>query len=275
MNKNRFMSDQEYANSFNKFFGIRKLIAKTLIPYTENFELNILDILAGHGFYSKEIVKTIPESRVIAIGLANDKQSYKDYLKTNMKKRHASLFNKITYKVMDVTNLEFPNETFDMVVNFLGLEDVNMTKGIEGVRKALEESVRVLKPKGIIQITICQEGNDDDQKLAKEITKAIGHQAIFYEQDFYVKELEKDNIEIIEKKRFYTKRKMTAFQAKDELLFACSDTPQIFKNYNVKTIPFEILWEKYKKSLSEVGMAYYSELLTIIGRKSKIIQNNE
>jgi ubiquinone/menaquinone biosynthesis C-methylase UbiE len=272
MAKNRFMSDKEYANSF---FGIRRLMAKTLIPYSQKSRLNILDILAGHGFYSKEIAKFIKRSNVTAIGLQNDKESYENYLMTRKNKNQISLLNKITYKVMDVTNLEFPDETFDMVVNFLGLEDVNMTRGIKGVKDALRESVRVLKTNGIIQITLCQEGNDKDQELAKEITKAIGHRAIFYEPEFYTKVLERHNIEIFEKKWFYTKRKMTALQAKDELLFACDETPKIFKKYDVKTIPFEKLWERYERRLLAVGMAYYSELLTIIGRKSNFIENKE
>jgi hypothetical protein len=60
---------------------------------------------------------------------------------------------------------------------------------------------------------------------------------------------------------------MTTEQAKEELLFACNETPKIFKVYHVKTISFETLWEMYKEKIEKYGMAYYSKLITIIGRK--------
>ena len=261
------MSDKEYVNSFTHFFDLRKKVAKTLIPYRKKYPTEILDILAGHGFYSKEVAKNVKKSHITAIGLQNDLESYDRFVHSFKNRKQQKCFKKISYKVMNVADLEFSDNKFDMVVNFLGLEDVNMTIGIGGVKMALKESVRVLKPNSIIQITLCQEGNDPDQKLAKEITEIIGHQAIFHEKEFYIKELKRNDVEIIDQKRFYTKRKMTAEQAKEELLFACNESPNIFREYNVKTIPFEMLWQNYKEKLEKNGMAYYSELLTIIGRR--------
>jgi ubiquinone/menaquinone biosynthesis C-methylase UbiE len=265
--KNKFMSKEEYANSFTRFFGLRGKIAKSLIPFGLSSGMNILDILAGHGFFSYEIAKIIKDGKITAIGLQNDLDSYNSFSKT-LKKGKQKPLELINYQLMDVIKLEFPDNTFDFVTNFLGLEDVNMTRGSDGVKQALRECARVLKPSGILQITLCLEGDESDQIIAKEVTELIGHQAIFYPKEFYIEEFEKNNIEIIDEKWFYSKRKMTTEQAKEELAFACNETPKYFKEYNIKTISFEELWKKYGEKIKKHGMAYYSQLLVLTGRKN-------
>lgn len=267
MPKNKFMSKEEYDNSFTRFFDLRGKIAKSLVSYGLKSGLNILDILAGHGFFSYEIAEVIKEGKITAIGLQNDLDSFHSFSKQLKKEKQKKLLGLIDYKLMDVTNLEFPDNTFDFVTNFLGLEDVNMTRGSEGVKQALRECARVLKPSGILQITLCLEGDEPDQIIAKEVTKLIGHQAFFYPKEFYIEELEKKNIEIIDEKWFYSKRKMTTEQAKEELAFACNETPKYFKEYNIKTISFEELWKKYGEKIEKHGMAFYSQLLVLIGKK--------
>ncbi|NHK30779.1 MAG: class I SAM-dependent methyltransferase [Asgard group archaeon] len=265
--KNKFMSKEEYANSFTRFFALRKKIARSLISFGLSSGMNILDILAGHGFFSYEIAKLIKKGKITAIGLQNDLDSFNSFSKKLIDEQQRKAIELINYELMDIINLEFPDNTFDFVVNFLGLEDVNMTRGPEGVKQALRECARVLKPSGILQITLCLEGDEPDQIIAKEVTDLIGHQAIFYPKEFYIEELEKSSIEIIDERWFYSKRKMTAEQAKEELVFACNETPKYFKEYDIKTISFEELWKKYGEKIEKHGMAFYSQLLILIGRK--------
>ena len=265
---NKFMTKKEYDYSFTHFFGLRGKIAKSLIPFGLTSGINILDILAGHGFFSYEIAKIIKEGKITAIGLQNDIDSFLSFSKELKNGKQKKKLELIDYKLMDVTKLEFPDNTFDFVTNFLGLEDVNMTRGLEGVKQALRECARVLKTSGILQITLCLEGDEPDQIIAKEVTDLIGHQAIFHPKEFYLKELKKNNIEIIDEKWFYSKRKMTAEQAKEELAFACDETPKYFKKYNIKTITFDELWNRFGKKIEKYGVAFYSQLLILIGKKA-------
>ena len=262
---NRFMTDEEYAECFVDFWGIRSRIAHLLIDYGLKPGVRVLDVPSGHGFFAHEISKVIKSGHVCAVGLLNDAETFRQFSKSV--EGIENYQDLITYCVADATALPFRSGMFDFVVNFLGLEDINMTKGRAGVAKSLSEFVRVLKPDGITLITVCLEGDEPDQLVAKEIAEYIGSDALFYPEDFYVEELEKLDIEIIGTKWFYTHRKMTATQAREELQFACDETPKIFTKYKVCTGSFDNLWQKYGERIERFGMAYYSRLCVLIGKK--------
>ena len=262
---NEFMTDEEYENCFVDFWGIRSKIAHLLLDYGLNPSVRVLDVPSGHGFFAHEISKVIKSGHVCGVGLSNDAETFEQFSKSS--ESFENYQDLITYCVADATALPFPSGIFDFVVNFLGLEDINMTKGQSGVTKSLSEFVRVLKPDGIILITVCLEGDEPDQLLAKEVTEYIGSNALFYPEDFYVEELEKLDTEVIGTKWFYTHRKMTAAQAREELQFACDETPKIFTKYKVHTVSFDNLWQKYGERIERYGMAYYSHLCVLIGRK--------
>lgn len=97
---------------------------------------------------------------------------------------------------------------------------------------------------------------------------AIGlENAIFHQKEFYLEQLTSKGVKIMEEKWFYTRRKMTSSQAKKELQFACAKTPKIFDKYHVETVTFETLWNKYKDAIDTHGVAYYSDLCVIMGKK--------
>ncbi|MFX0095606.1 MAG: class I SAM-dependent methyltransferase [Candidatus Hodarchaeota archaeon] len=265
--KNEFMTDEEYKNCFVDFWGIRTKIVNLLSAYRLQAGVRVLDVPAGHGFLSYEVAKVIHQGVIHAIGLQNDLETYQKFFHSPKSKADQNFLKLITYHVMDATQLDFPSETVDFVVNFLGLEDINMTRGVEGVKKSLAEFVRVLKPKGIVQLTLCLEGDEPDQVIAQQVMDFIGFNAIFHPKEFYIRELENLGVEILAKNWFYTQRKMTATQAKEELEFACTETAKIFQDYNVRTISFEELWDKFGKQIEIHGMAYYSNLCVLIGQK--------
>ncbi|MFX1539038.1 MAG: class I SAM-dependent methyltransferase [Promethearchaeota archaeon] len=265
--KNTFMTDAEYEECFMDFWGIRAKIAASLIPYGLQSGVLVLDIPSGHGLLAYEIAKIIQQGEIHAVGLKNDLESFQRFTRSLKTKNEQKPLNLITYHVMDAMQLMFPLGKFDFIVNFLGLEDINMTRGAQGVKQSLIEFVRVLKREGIIQLTLWLGGNEPDEVLAKEIHEYIGFNAIFYPKDFYVQELENLGVEIVSEKWFYTQRKMTVAQAKKELYFACVETVKIFQEYNVQTVSFEELWEKFGRQIETHGMAYYSDLCVLIGRK--------
>jgi ubiquinone/menaquinone biosynthesis C-methylase UbiE len=263
---NEFMTDEEYENCFVEFWGIRAKIAHLLTDYGLKPGVRVLDVPAGHGFLAFEIAKVMQEGTIHAVGLQNDLETFKKFSRSlrNPEKAYLKL---ITYAVMDAVELAFPSESFDFIVNFLGLEDINMTWGIEGVRQSLSEVVRVLNTGGIIQVTLCLEGDEPDQVVAKDVMEYIGCNATFYSKDFYSEELENLDVDILTEKWFHTYSKMTMSQAKEELQFACEETPKIFRDYNVRTCSFDKLWQKFGNRIRMHGMAYYSDLCVLIGQK--------
>jgi ubiquinone/menaquinone biosynthesis C-methylase UbiE len=263
---NAFMSDEEYEGCFTNFWGIRSRIAHVLMDYGLQSGNRVLDVPSGHGFLAYEIARVIQEGEIHAVGLSNDLETYKQF-STSLKGPEKEYLKLISYTVADAAELPFQSGKFDFVVNFLGLEDINMTKGITGVKKSLSEFVRVLNVDGIILITVCLEGNEPDQVLAKEITEYMGINALFYSKDFYYNELQKLTGDIVCEKWVHTHRKMTAAQAKEELLFACEEAPRIFEKYNVKAVPFHELWQKFGERITRYGMAYYSDLCILVGKK--------
>lgn len=106
------------------------LLRKFLKPNQKN---RILDVGCGLGETSKKLTTlgqvTGIDSSPAAIGLAK---------KNGLKKA----------KVMDVTTLSFPKNSFEIVTAFDVLEHV------EDDQKAIQEISRVLKPKGIFLLTV-------------------------------------------------------------------------------------------------------------------------
>lgn len=257
------MTDEEYETCFTEFWGIRSKIVYTLSEYGLNPGSIVLEIPSGHGFFAYEIASYIKTGRVYAVGLHNDVKAFKAFSRSIKDYKY---LKSIYYNIMDATQLGFSFESFDFVVNFLGLEDITMTKGVEGVKQSLSECVRVLKRGGFIQITLCLEGNEPDQVIAKEIMEYC-LDAVFFSKSFYVEELERLGITICGEKWFHTRKKMTADQAKEELKFCCEEAPIIFADYNVRSVPFDVLWQKFGEGIEKYGMAYYSNLCVLIGQK--------
>ena len=58
-----------------------------------------------------------------------------------------------------------------MAVNFMGLDDVDMTRGDQGVRQAFHEVARVLRPRGYFCFTIIppEEAETPAQRLEAEV----------------------------------------------------------------------------------------------------------
>ena len=263
---NSYMTDEEYEACFMKFWGIREMIARSLLPYGLAEGKHILDIPSGHGLFALEIAKLLSSGHVHGIGLFNDLKTFQA-LSRSLHPADVPFFKKIYYYLMDATHLGFSSSSFDFVVNFLGFEDINMTRGKEGVRKAIQECHRVLKPGGIFQLTLCLEGDAPDEKIATDVYTLLGCDAIFYSKEFYVDELIRSGFTVLDEQWVHTCRKMTARQAKEEIYFACTQTPCIFSSYAVHTVPFDTLWKKVKDRIETHGMAYYSHLCVFISSK--------
>ena len=203
---NEFMTDKEYQTCFSHFWGIRSRIAYVLMDYGLQSGSRVLDVPSGHGFLAYEIAKIIQKGEIHAVGLLNDLKTFRRF-SNSLESSEKKYLNLIRYIVADASELPFPSGKFDFVVNFLGLEDINMTRGVTGVKKSLSEFVRVLGSEGVMLITVCLEGDEPDQALAKEIMEYMGINALFYSKDFYCTELQKLRIDIVCEKWIHTHRR--------------------------------------------------------------------
>jgi ubiquinone/menaquinone biosynthesis C-methylase UbiE len=260
------MTDEEYAECFMSFWGIRTQIARLLTHHGLEKGVKILDIPSGHGVFALEIARVISRGQVHGIGLLNDVQTFKAFCRS-LPSEDQQYLTLIDYHVMDATHLGFKPSSFDFVVNFLGFEDINMTRGQQGVQQALRECSRVLKPGGILQLTLCLEGNTPDERVARDVFSLLGCRALFHPKEWYIEELSHCGIPLLDEHWFHTHRKMTVSQAKEEISFACREIPRLFSSYGVTTMPFESLWDKVGDRIEAHGMAYYSHLCVLIGQK--------
>ncbi|MFX1578522.1 MAG: methyltransferase domain-containing protein [Promethearchaeota archaeon] len=258
----RYFTDREYEQAFVEFGNIRSKIAEKMRQLTLLEGGTILDFLSGHGFLSAEMATRFPNSRLLGIGLRNDIETW-EQLK-NSKRYKQSVWSNFHYLLSDATRIPLKSSSCNMVVNFLGLEDLNMTSGLIGIQKAFAEIERITKHDALIQISLVEYGKTPEEMLAKEIWNSIGLNAVFRNQEDYLQLFEEISIHPIETLKFELRRKMTAKQAREELRFACEEAPRIFSAFNIRAIRFEDLWERFGERIEADGLAYWSQIRIVI-----------
>lgn len=257
-----YFSDDEYQSAFFEFGGLRGDIAKKIHALRAEDNYVILDLLTGHGLLTAELAKCFPKSRIIGTGLASDIASN---LRVKESERYpVDTWGTFEYVHCDVARLPFDSACFDIVANFLGLEDVLMTSGMKGLQMLFEELGRVTKSGALIQIAIAEYGETPEERLAKEVWNVIGLNAIFLSRDRYLQFLKKQAIYLESEYVLEIHRKMTANQAREELEFACKDAPHTFSQFGVTAIKFDDLWRRFGSQIEETGMAYWSRIRVML-----------
>ena len=263
MNKKAvYLSNKEYEKIFINFCSLRQKV----IEHLKNFGIlkskYIMDLLAGHGFLSFALREANYDKHLIDIGLRNDLDSFK---KTIAKGQFN--FKNVQYNIMDSSKLGFRNECINFIINFLGFEDVNMTKGKFGVISTLSEIVRVLQKGGFLEIAILIKNSEPSSILFWQIWKYIGLNSIFYPPKFYIHQLRKLNCSLEAKFLLKTYKKMNFEQAKEEILFACEEAPKIFKNFDVTSKSFQEVWDKFGANIKKYGLGFYPDILVLIFKR--------
>lgn len=132
-----FVSDEEYPTYFVTLEGMRETVSAELGDLTGD----VLDMATGSAYFALALARKHPDIHVTAIDI-NGLETARENV------NEGKLSDRITLREMDASSLRFQAESFDHVVNFLGLEDVHMTRGREGVEEAFKEAHRVLRPGG-------------------------------------------------------------------------------------------------------------------------------
>ena len=255
--KEEYFSDEEFDNFFSKFENLRFKTLKDL-PIKKN--LNILDLATGYGYYAIEIAKFESEIRITGIDISKS-----DVLKAKKNVENHNLSDRIEILKMDASEMKFPDEHFDMVCNFLGLEDIHMTRGRDGVEKTFSEVNRVLRQDGFFCFVAMP---PDLMETRAQITEVALFSyicdATWLEAAEYEKILEKTGFKLMRIKNYCTHKKLTPKQAKEEIKFACENVPKI---YGVKTQTCKRVWEKFGRDIENHGLGHYSKVISFTSKK--------
>ena len=252
-----YLSDKEYKDYFSKFNNVRYKIIKDL-PIKRG--MHILDLATGYGFFAIEIAKRHKTITISGIDISKD-----GVLKARKNIKEQGLSKRVKIFEMDTTHINFPNGHFDMVVNFLGLEDIHMTRRKKGVRKTFVEVNRVLKPGGYFCFAIMPPNAMETQ--AQKIEVALYSyicNATWLLFNEYKTMIKNTKFKFVSKNVYYTHKKLTPKQAKTEIRFACKNVPKI---YGIKTPSFNDVWSRFGEDIEKNGLGQCSKVMLIKAQK--------
>jgi len=242
-----FVSDEEYPTYFVKLEGMRDKVAAEL----GDLAGDVLDMATGSAYFAMALARKHPEIHVTAIdinGLGTARENVNE----------KQLSDRITLREMDASSLGFQSESFDHVVNFLGLEDIHMTRGRQGVKKAFKEAHRVLRPGGSFCFVAMpsDEAETPAQRNEIEVFSWICD-AMWLTRAEYMGLISGSGLVYEDRKVFRTGKKLTVEQAKEEIAFACDNVPAI---YGRPARSFDEVWERFGDRIKEHGMGHYLRL---------------
>lgn len=246
-----YLAEGEYPSFFEKLGGVRRQIAERL-PLQPG--MCLLDLATGYGHLAMEVANYTSGVRIVGIDVsAYDAHRTRD----NALKR--GLSKRIKTAQMDATRMGFRNSIFDLVVNFLGLEDIHMTRRRAGVAQTFMEVGRVLKPEGEFWFVAMppEEMESRAQRLETQVF-AYTCGATWLNAQAYEKMLSDAGFTLVGKEPYYTRRKLPPPQAREYIQFACQSVPKI---YGVTTRPFEEVWKKFGRDIEKEGLGYYSKVV--------------
>lgn len=135
-----YVAEEEYPSYFGRLPELRERIARTL-PVEKG--MRILDLATGYGFFALAIARQWEDVVITGIDLTEP-----NVRNARDKVASSGLSSRFSVRIMDATDMRFRECYFDMVVNFLGLGDIHMTRGREGVSQTFREVFRVLERGG-------------------------------------------------------------------------------------------------------------------------------
>jgi ubiquinone/menaquinone biosynthesis C-methylase UbiE len=253
-----YISTEEYPRYFSRLNNLRGTIAGHL-PIKSN--MRILDLATGYGFFAFELGEQNNSLKIVGIDISTN-----DILQARKNLEGRGLADRVAFVAMDATSMGFPTGSFDMIVNFLGLEDIHMTRGKNGVQNTFIDANRVLKPQGYFCFVAMP--SDEMETEAQRIEVALFSYisgATWLRTEEYESMLSRAGLKSTTKRSYYTGKKLTPEHAKIEIRFACDNVPTI---YGISTPPFEKVWAEFGKRIEQHGLGHYSKVVLFIAEKA-------
>jgi ubiquinone/menaquinone biosynthesis C-methylase UbiE len=252
-----YVPEADYEDYSSRLDGLRARVVAVL-PLEPR--MRALDIATGSALFAIELVKRDPSLKIVAIDVSDKAIRIAD-----RRIRERWLDPHVTTMKMDATRLEFQGRSFGLAVNFMGLDDVDMTRGDQGVRQAFHEVARVLKPRGYFCFTIIppEEAETVAQRLEAEVY-AYACGAKWLPAIRYQEYLRGAGFTLIKRGVFYTGKKLRAAQARLEIEAAIENA----RSHDVEALPFEDVWKKYSREIEENGLGHASRVVLMIARRN-------
>ena len=147
-NTEMFSSIAKRYDLLNHFFSLnidkswRKKIVRLANPKTN---YNILDLCTGTGDLAIKFAKEIPDCRIVGVDLCEEMLTL-----ARKKAKKVKLDKKIEFINADVMNLDFKNDSFDIITIAFGL------RNLPDREKAIAEMTRLVKPAGwVFMLEFC------------------------------------------------------------------------------------------------------------------------
>ncbi len=252
-----YLTDEEYRTYWFSLEGIRASICESLKLKNR---MKILDVGTGYALFAMEMAKKLRNGMIVGVDIVDDGLS-------NARKlvEKAELADKVSIVNTDAVRLSFPDAYFDLAASFLGMRDVYMTRGRRGVKKTVEEMIRVVKPNG--RIALCTTPPEDmeteDQRIAARLEGEIfGARSL--PKKFYADIFRRKNVVLTQTAAFFTRKKMTAEQTKIEFKDGIKIARAI---YGRKVPSFHTVWQKYGQKIEAYGYGMYSKIIVLEGQK--------
>ena len=249
-----FVNDREYPTYFTTLGGLREKIAESL-PFSQG---NVLDVATGSAYFAAAVAKIRPRAKITAIDIGK-----LDTAKLVVEKSGAA--DRVTLVNMDAAKMDFPPNSFDHAVNFLGLEDIHMTRGRKGVEDTFKEVHRVLKPGGTFSFTVMPSDRAETpaQALEVEVFSFICD-ATWLKETEYVRIAESRGLVVQSKRVFKTGKKLTLEQARQEIAYAVENVPRL---YGRNARSFDDAWNRYRERIRQNGLGHYSRVELFVTRR--------
>jgi ubiquinone/menaquinone biosynthesis C-methylase UbiE len=256
--KEEYVTAEEYPSYFSKLNNLRPTIISDL-PIEAN--TRILDLATGYGFFALELAQRENGLEIVGIDI-----SLRDILQARRNLGEYDLADRIEFIEMDAADMSFRSKSFDMIVNFLGLEDIHMTRGKTGVQNTFLEASRVLRPHGLI----CFVGMppDEMETEAQKIEVAVFSHicgATWLDTGEYQEMLLRAELKPIWRRCYYTGKKLSPEHTETEIRFASENVPRV---YGVDARSYEETWARFGEDIERNGMGHYSKVVLFVARKA-------
>lgn len=212
------------------------------------------------------LIEIVKIKKVKAIGIDNSDFIIKA-AKKNIEKNGLSVFIKI--RKADARNIPFPNNCFDIVINYVGWGDAALTCGKPGIRKIIREMARILKPNGkiIISFLLAEKPRNKIEVIDEEIQIYLYGKKRHYSKQFFVNELKNSKIKIINSKTFFFPNKRISSDMAREILKP--HQKEVEKEFGIKTKTYKQIWKKFGDFIEKYGYISGKGIAVLIGEKVK------
>ncbi|MFB0558244.1 MAG: class I SAM-dependent methyltransferase, partial [Candidatus Bathyarchaeia archaeon] len=216
------------------------------------------DVACGWGYYTFQLAIHNPSGIVVAVDLVPSAF-------TNMRRKQLDLgaLGNFEPLMADATSLPLRDQSFDLAMSFLGLRDIHMTLGEDGVGRAAGELIRTARKTGRIAIAVTPPDLADSEELRVAIEvegEVFGAKSM--PSTFYTEPFQRKGVELVSSKSYGTGAKMTASQTMTELMDGIRIAREIYK----RDVPeFDEVWSKYGPSIERHGYGMYSKITVFVG----------